>query len=131
MPAWVKDEALWERAKGLVRGQYADVDEDSERFWRLVTGVYKHAGGVMAKSFRVACPACKHVAVDVNDEGALILKSRCLEAAAEGGLSYRCRCKALNPLPAEVVGALLSRPTRLFMRSRGTTLDTETEPRSS
>lgn len=35
-----RDERLWKRAKALVRKQYPEVAEDSDRFWRLVNGIY-------------------------------------------------------------------------------------------
>lgn len=129
MPAWVKDDDLWERAKGIVRREYRDVPEGSDRFWRLVTGAYKQAGGTMQKAFHVRCPSCRRVAVDVNDEGALVLKSRCLEAAADGGAVFLCKCNAKNSMPAEVLSALGT--LRVFLRVPGTAVDTEAEPRSS
>ena len=36
-----QDEYLWERAKEIVRRQYKLTEEDGERFWRLVMGIYK------------------------------------------------------------------------------------------
>jgi hypothetical protein len=40
-----RDERLWEKAKGRVREQYPDVAEDSDRFWRLVMGIFKRMTG--------------------------------------------------------------------------------------
>lgn len=48
MPSFIKtpkDEERWEKAKELVRKQYGKTEKDGEEFWRLVTGVYKQAGG--------------------------------------------------------------------------------------
>lgn len=49
MPAFVKDEELWEKAKEIVRKQYKKSEKDGDEFWRLVTGVYKQAGGNRAR----------------------------------------------------------------------------------
>ena len=48
-----RDERLWKRAKALVRKQYPEVAEDSDRFWRLVNGIYgkmRRGGGGRARS---------------------------------------------------------------------------------
>lgn len=49
MPSWVKDEDKWAKAKAVARKQYPDVSEDDDRFYKIVTGVYKQMGGTMAK----------------------------------------------------------------------------------
>jgi len=35
-----RDERLWEKAKARVREEYPEVEEDSDRFWRLVNAIY-------------------------------------------------------------------------------------------
>jgi len=39
------NERLWRRAKRRVREQYPDVSEDSDRYWRLVQGIYQTMTG--------------------------------------------------------------------------------------
>lgn len=34
-------EADWEKAKARVREEYKDIDEGSDRFYKLVTSIYK------------------------------------------------------------------------------------------
>lgn len=50
MPSWVKDEDKWAKAKDVARKQYPDVAEGDDRFYKIVTGIYKQMGGTMAKS---------------------------------------------------------------------------------
>lgn len=50
--SWVTDEAHWEKAKARVREQYPDVPEGSERFYRLVTAIYKKMTGYRPKGKR-------------------------------------------------------------------------------
>jgi hypothetical protein len=59
MPANVvktkRDERLWNEAKAQVRKEYPGVAEDSDRFYRLVNGIYQRmkarvGGGTMAKA---------------------------------------------------------------------------------
>jgi hypothetical protein len=48
MPSWVKgkkDEELWDKAKAIVTKEYKLTEKDGEKFWKLVTGVYKKSGG--------------------------------------------------------------------------------------
>jgi hypothetical protein len=48
MPSSVKnerDERLWDEAKKVVRDSYADVEEGSDRFWKLVQGIYQRMKG--------------------------------------------------------------------------------------
>jgi len=52
MPKFVKterDEELWEKAKEIVKKQYGKTEADGDEFWKLVTGVYKQAGGYTGK----------------------------------------------------------------------------------
>jgi hypothetical protein len=57
MPAGVvetkRDERLWSQAKTQVSQEYPDIDADSDRYWKLVNGIYqrmKHHTGGAAKS---------------------------------------------------------------------------------
>lgn len=50
MPSWVKDEDKWAKAKEIAKKQYPDVEEGSDKFYSIVTGIYKQSGGTMAKS---------------------------------------------------------------------------------
>lgn len=47
MPAWVADEETWERAKQQAREDHPDMDHDSDRFWQIVTTIYKRMGGTV------------------------------------------------------------------------------------
>ncbi|MEA3400819.1 MAG: hypothetical protein U9R79_06170 [Armatimonadota bacterium] len=54
MPANVvktkRDEHLWEKAEAEAREGYPDVDQDSDRFWSIVMGIYKRMGGSVEKA---------------------------------------------------------------------------------
>lgn len=50
MPSWVKDEDKWEKAKKIVKKEYNLSEKDEEKFWRLVTGIYKRMGGEIKAS---------------------------------------------------------------------------------
>lgn len=52
MPVWVhgKDKDKWEKAKEIVKKEYSLSEEDGDRFWALVTGVYKKMGGRIKSS---------------------------------------------------------------------------------
>ena len=44
MPSFVKGkdgERAWSKAKSIIKNQYSKIDKDSDRFYRLVTTVYK------------------------------------------------------------------------------------------
>ena len=48
MPAFIKtekDEELWARAKNKVREQYSNLSEDTDKFWKLTTSIYKNMSG--------------------------------------------------------------------------------------
>ena len=45
MPAWVRDETTWERAKAAASKTLSEAD--GERYWALVTTIYKKMGGMM------------------------------------------------------------------------------------
>ena len=48
-----RDERLWEQAKAQVREEHPDVEEESDRFYRLVNGIYqKMKGGQVEKAGR-------------------------------------------------------------------------------
>jgi hypothetical protein len=52
MPSWVKDEAKWAKAKEIAKEEY-DGEPSDEAYWKLVTGIYKRMGGVIAKAVPV------------------------------------------------------------------------------
>ena len=117
MPAaWVRDEDKWEKAKALAREQYKDVADGTDRFWSIVTAIYKKMGGRITKALLARCPGCRAPIARINEEGDMVLKSRYLVARVDGGVAFRCtRCHAQHPLPADVVEALAPR-TRLVAR---------------
>ena len=43
------DEKLWSKAKATARKQYPNISEDSARFWKIVTSIYKKMKGVTTK----------------------------------------------------------------------------------
>jgi len=48
--SWVGDEKLWDKAKRIARKQYGGVREGTPKWYRIVTGIYKQAGGLMKKA---------------------------------------------------------------------------------
>lgn len=48
MPSWVKNEDKWARAKEIVEQEYSLTEKDGDKYWQLVTGVYKKMKGQMA-----------------------------------------------------------------------------------
>jgi hypothetical protein len=53
MPGFIKtgrDEELWQKAKGIVEKEYSKTEADGDEYWKLVTAVYKKAGGSIGKS---------------------------------------------------------------------------------
>lgn len=40
-----RDEHLWNKAKSIARKQYPGISEDSDRFWKIVQGIYKQSRG--------------------------------------------------------------------------------------
>jgi len=71
-----RDEYLWERAKEIVRRQYKLTEEDGERFWRLVMGIYKRMKRMSkAKRLRLLVKGLRLLAKTLNDlVGTLRLK---------------------------------------------------------
>ncbi len=48
MPAFIKterDETLWRRAKAQASHQYPHVKKGSDRYWRIVNGIYQKMKG--------------------------------------------------------------------------------------
>lgn len=45
MPSWMKDEGKWSEAKAAAKKQYPDLTEKDDRFWAIVTSIYKKMGG--------------------------------------------------------------------------------------
>lgn len=52
MPSWVRDEATWEKAKAAARKQYPDAEDD--KFYAIVTSIYKKMGGKIGGSMSKA-----------------------------------------------------------------------------
>ena len=71
-----RDEYLWERAKEIVRRQYKLTEEDGEKFWRLVMGIYKRMKRMSkAKRLRLLVKGLRLLAKTLNDlVGTLRLK---------------------------------------------------------
>lgn len=49
MPAWVADEAIWEKAKAKAREGKGVDEAEGDKFYALVTAIYKKMGGRMQK----------------------------------------------------------------------------------
>lgn len=45
MPANVKDEGKWEKAKKEAKKSYPDIDTDSDRFYKITNRIYQNMGG--------------------------------------------------------------------------------------
>jgi hypothetical protein len=49
------DEATWDKAKAAAKESYPDIDTDSERYWKIVTSIYKKMGHIeKARPFALA-----------------------------------------------------------------------------
>lgn len=48
MPSWMRDESKWSKAKAAARKQYPDLSEDDDKYWAIVTHIYKRMGGRIA-----------------------------------------------------------------------------------
>lgn len=70
MPAWVKNDDIWEKAKDRAKAEYGDKEDD--KFWATVTAIYKKMGGeVMHKSHPVAQAATSKIKPDDLNDGEL------------------------------------------------------------
>lgn len=45
MPTWVRDENKWAKAREIVEKEYKLTEKDGDKYWKLVTGVYKKMDG--------------------------------------------------------------------------------------
>jgi len=52
-------EKLWSKAKGIVKEEYPEVKEDDDRYYALVTGVFKKMAGIKetVEGFESLCEA--------------------------------------------------------------------------
>jgi len=51
MPAWLRaeDEDKWDKAKAAAKESYPDMKEDDDRYWAIVTSIFKKIGGKAGK----------------------------------------------------------------------------------
>ena len=73
------EEAAWDRAKAAVRRQYTDIDEDSDRFYRLTNAIYQNM-----KSLDKEDPNAEPMSLIDQDEDAELHRTGRLRKALVG-----------------------------------------------
>lgn len=91
MPAWVKDEEKWGKAKKIVQKQYDLNEKDGEDFWKLVTEVYKKMGGEIRKgdSVKESILTSKSLIFRIDEIGMIFDMNKMSNAAQARGLSLQ------------------------------------------
>ena len=61
-PDWVQDDSTWEKAKNEAKDTYPDLKETENKFWSIVTEIYKRMGGEVKKNTDTFTDASNSVA---------------------------------------------------------------------